>query len=118
MKDLSYVDSLMGRIVIRSEISEDKIGSCFFVADGVLSPDSTAYVKRPADDELFNQVLAGQYCHVLASRQIGKSSLMVSTARRLREQGVDTAFVCLSELGDDIGVEQWFLGLATCCRSG
>ena len=82
-----------------------------FVAGGILPADSPAYVKRPADDELYNLALAGEYCHVLSPRQMGKSSLMVNVARRLREQGVTTAFFYLSEIRTDPRIERWYLGL-------
>ena len=55
----------------------------FFVAGGTLRSDAPSYVQRPADDELFNQALAGEFCYVLTPRQMGKSSLMIRTARRL-----------------------------------
>ena len=46
----------------------------FFIAGGTLPPDTPSYVKRPADDELFKLALAGEFCYVLTSRQMGKSS--------------------------------------------
>jgi len=83
----------------------------FFVAGGTLRPNSPSYVKRPADDELFELALAGQFCYVLTARQLGKSSLMIRTAQRLQEQGVSTAIIDLTQIGTDVGVEQWYLGL-------
>jgi len=89
----------------------------FFVAGGTLRPDAPSYVKRLADDELLNLALAGEFCYVLMPRQMGKSSLMVRTARRLQEQGVRTAIIDLTSLGTDVSVEQWYLGLVTELRS-
>ncbi len=85
----------------------------FFVAGGTLRPDAPSYVKRPADDELFNLALAGEFCYVLTPRQMGKSSLMIRTARRLQEQGISTANIDLTGIGTDVSVEQWYLGLIT-----
>ena len=73
----------------------------FFVAGGALPPDAPCYIERPADDELFNAALAGQFCYVLADHHLGKSSLMFRTAWRLRQQGVSTATFDLSGLGAD-----------------
>jgi tetratricopeptide (TPR) repeat protein len=87
--------------------------SDFFVAGGTLRPDSPSYVKRPADDELFGLALAGKFCYVLTARQMGKSSLMTRTARRLGEQGVNTAIIDLTKIGTDVNAEQWYLGLIT-----
>src|SRR6185436_19453394 len=50
-----------------------------FVVGGVLPLDTSLYVKRPADDELFNSILAGQSCYVLAPHLICILSLTAST---------------------------------------
>ncbi|MBC8492550.1 MAG: AAA-like domain-containing protein [Chloroflexi bacterium] len=87
--------------------------SDFFVAGGTLDSDSPSYVKRPADDDLFNLALAGEFCFVLTPRQMGKSSLMIRTAHRLAGQGVRTAIIDLTGIGTDVSAEQWYLGLIT-----
>lgn len=84
----------------------------FFRVGGTLHLDSPSYIRRPADDELFEQVRAGQFCYVLTPRQMGKSSLMLRTAERLRQAGARPAMVDLSSLGtQEITSEQWYLGL-------
>ncbi|MCP4543694.1 MAG: hypothetical protein GY832_41805 [Chloroflexi bacterium] len=87
--------------------------SDFFIAGGTLKPDTPSYVERPTDDELFDLALAGQFCYVLTPRQMGKSSLMIRTARRLRERGVHAAVVDLTQIGAGVNVEQWYLSLLT-----
>src|SRR5215208_3809068 len=83
----------------------------FFVAGGTLWQEAPSYIHRPADDELFRLALAGEYCNVLAARQMGKSSLMVQTANRLHETGVRTAILDISTLGGGISTpEAWFFG--------
>ena len=64
----------------------------FFVAGGTVPPGSPSYVERAADRELFDALLAGEYCYVLNSRQMGKSSLAVRTITKLTDVGVRTAF--------------------------
>lgn len=85
----------------------------FFVAGGTLHSDAPSYVKRPADDELFDLTLAGEFCYVLTPRQMGKSSLMVHTASRLEECNVRTAIIDLTSIGINVSVEQWYMGLIT-----
>jgi hypothetical protein len=80
-----------------------------FVDSGPLLPDSPTYVKRPADDELFNSILAGQFCYVVSPHHMGKSSLMLRTERRLQQQGIRTVIIYLSGIGADFGIEQLYL---------
>ena len=74
----------------------------FFTAGGTLRPDAPSYIARPADEELYRQILEAQFCYVLTARQRGKSSLMVRVAGRLRAAGVRTAIVDLSALGTQV----------------
>lgn len=73
----------------------------FFIAGGTMELDTASYVKRPADDNLLHQVLAGQFCYVLTPRQMGKSSLMVRTIQRLEGTGVKTVKIDLQEIGQE-----------------
>lgn len=83
----------------------------FFVAGGTLWREAPSYIRRPADEELFRLTSAGEYCNVLAARQMGKSSLMVQTANRLHEAGVRTAILDISTLGGGISTpDAWFFG--------
>ncbi len=58
----------------------------FYVTGGTLRHDAACYVERQADKDLLDGLLKGDFCYVLTSRQMGKSSLMVRTAGKLREQ--------------------------------
>lgn len=83
----------------------------YFRVGGTLHPNTPSYVKRLADVQLLEQVLAGQFCYVLTPRQMGKSSLMLRTAERLHRQDIKTAIVDLSSLGTQVTGEQWYLGM-------
>ncbi|MBN1812802.1 MAG: AAA-like domain-containing protein [Anaerolineae bacterium] len=84
----------------------------FFQAGGALPPDSPSYVIREADQRLLELVLAGEYCNVLAARQLGKSSLIVRTHNRLRERGIGSTVVDLSSIGTaQVTAEQWYYSL-------
>ncbi len=83
----------------------------FFIAGGTVPPGSPSYVERSADRELYESLLAGEYCYVLNSRQMGKSSLAVRTVAKLNEAGVRTAFVDLTKIGSSsVTEEQWYIG--------
>lgn len=81
----------------------------FFVAGGTMRRHTPSYVKRPADDELLTQLLAGQFCYVLTSRQMGKSSLMVRTVQRLKAKQIKSVIIDLTAIGT-VTVDQWYLG--------
>ena len=90
--------------------------SNFFVVGGTLKRDAASYVKRPVDDEILQLTLAGNYCNVLAARQTGKSSLMVRTSERLKEQGVRTVIIDLTSIGSNVSPSEWYFGLLSRLR--
>jgi hypothetical protein len=56
-------------------------------------------------------LLKGEFCYVLTSRQMGKSSLMVRTAQKLRAQGINVVALDLTAIGQNLTPEQWYDGL-------
>jgi tetratricopeptide (TPR) repeat protein len=91
----------------------------FFKAGGALSPDTPSYVTRAADAELKRTLLRGEYCNVLAARQMGKSSLKSHVLRTLRTEGVRTVAIDLTTGGTTTGndaIEQWYFGLISRIR--
>src|SRR5437763_1148804 len=83
----------------------------FFVTGGTLPVDAPSYVTRRADRDLLETLRRGEFCYVLTSRQMGKSSLMVRAAVRLQAEGVAVAVLDLTSLGQNLTVEQWYGGL-------
>ncbi|MCA9924696.1 MAG: AAA-like domain-containing protein [Anaerolineales bacterium] len=85
-----------------------------FLAGGTLKVNHPSYVERPADRELYNAARNGDFCYVLTARQMGKSSMMVRTAKKLNAINIQTAIVDLTSIGsDNVTVEQWYLSLLT-----
>ncbi len=85
----------------------------FYITGGTLRHDAPSYVERQADRDLYEGLVRGDFCYVLTSRQMGKSSLMVRTAKRLRENGINVVALDLTAIGQNLTPEQWYDGLLT-----
>jgi WD40 repeat protein len=83
----------------------------FYVIGGTLDRDAPCYVERCADHQLYDHLRQGQFCYALTSRQMGKSSLMVRTAARLRGVGIGVTILDLTAIGQNVSAEQWYRGL-------
>ncbi|MEM7716913.1 MAG: AAA-like domain-containing protein, partial [Cyanobacteria bacterium P01_A01_bin.68] len=76
---------------------------------GTLPEDSSTYIKRAADDNLYKSLKAGKFCYVLNSRQTGKSSLRVQTMRRLQKDEIICVSIDLSMFDTSFSSpEQWY----------
>ena len=80
---------------------------------GSLASKSPSYVERKADCELDRALRQGQFCYVLNSRQMGKSSLRVRVMQRLQAEGTVCIFIDLTGIGtQDLTAEKWYAGIA------
>lgn len=79
---------------------------------GSLPIQSKCYVTRPADDELYTALRHHEFCYVLNSRQMGKSSLQVRAMERLRQDQVQCVSLDLTTFGNQhVTPEQWYASI-------
>ena len=86
--------------------------SSFYQVGSSLAKESPSYVERLADRELEIALEKGEFCYVLNSRQMGKSSLRVRTMSKLQAGGTTCAFIDLNGGGtQNITAENWYAGI-------
>jgi WD40 repeat protein len=83
----------------------------FYITGGNVPADALSYVTRDADALLLQRLLQGEFCYILTSRQMGKSSLMTQMVKQLREHHVAPAVLDLSNQGFNLDARQWYNGL-------
>lgn len=105
----TQADLMMENALLRS--AEKPLANVYQVG-GSLPTDAPTYVVRNADRQLYRALKQGEFCYILNSRQMGKSSLRIQMMQKLKAEGFVCAAIDLSEIGNwQISVEQWYAGL-------
>ena len=87
----------------------------FFSVGVPLHAVRAGYIRRRADDQLYDAVISGRYAHVVAPDRSGKSSLIAATAARVESNGCKVAILDLAQIGDRDGSTdsgRWYYSVA------
>jgi hypothetical protein len=87
----------------------------FFSVGTPLHAVRAGYVRRRADEVLYETLVAGRYAQVIAPSRTGKTSLIAATSARLENNGfkvaiLDLAQISLRDGGSDAG--RWYYSVA------
>jgi len=83
----------------------------YYKVGGSLEYQHPTYVVRQADCDLYEGLKNGEFCYVLNSRQMGKSSLRVQMMKKLKEQGIKCASIDMTRIGSHVTPSEWYAGV-------
>ncbi|MDJ0592003.1 MAG: CHASE2 domain-containing protein [Pleurocapsa sp. MO_226.B13] len=99
-------------------MNQDNVAFSYQIG-GSLASQSPSYVERRADRELEQALKQGEFCYVLNSRQMGKSSLRIRAMSKLQAEGTVCIFIDLTGMGiQDLTPEKWYAGIVCSLVSG
>jgi|GEM_PF-5893551 len=78
---------------------------------GTLEINHFSYVKRKADEQLYNCLKKGDFCYVFNTRQMGKSSLQAQIQCQLIQANFTCVYLTLEDIGSNINEDQWYYSL-------
>ncbi|MEX2126270.1 MAG: AAA-like domain-containing protein [Woeseia sp.] len=94
--------------------SGDSTGEYFTTATP-LHAVRPGYIRRPADETLYEDLSAGKHAHIIAPNRTGKSSLIAATSARLQNNGYKVAVLDLAQIGERDGgsdAGRWYYSIA------
>lgn len=77
---------------------------------GTLRYNHPYYIEREADSTLYKSIKNGEYCTLIAPRQMGKSSLINRTGSRLKVEGYKCCFIDMTIVtSTNCSIDNWYI---------
>lgn len=98
----------------QSATAIEKTGE-FFNVGSPLHAVRPGYIRRSADDLLYDTLIAGNYAHLIAPDRTGKTSLIAATSARLQNNGFKVAVLDLAQISERDGGSdggRWYYSIA------
>ncbi|NET57573.1 MAG: hypothetical protein F6K47_15840 [Symploca sp. SIO2E6] len=94
-------------------MSNERKTTLEYQVGGTLAPNDPTYVERQADKDLFEALNNQEFCYILNSRQVGKSSLCTRIIKHLIDQGVACVDINANVIIQlqEMTPEKWYLGV-------
>lgn len=79
-----------------------------YITSGSLPEGTLTYVKRKADNELYEELKAGQFCYIFNASKAGKSSLQIQVKSKLEKAGFACVLIDLQPTDTNLSPDQFY----------
>ncbi len=85
---------------------------------GAVNPRKHVYItRRDVEEQVLSILRSSEYCNILSSRQVGKTSLIFRIRETLKGESIRVVVLDITSIGSQETAERWFRDLLMQCSS-